>query len=250
MRTALVTGAGHRLGRAMAFALGQKGWSVGVHYNASREAAEEVVRAIAAAGGKADAFRADLSKESDVAGLMGKVKGALGPLSLLVNSASLFENDDIDTMTRASWDAHFDVNLRAPVKLAQDFAKQAPRGADALIVNILDQRVLKPTPQFLTYSASKAALFAMTVTLAQALGPRGVRVNGVGPGPTLRNARQTDADFRRQNESTVLGRGAEPADIVGALFYLIDAKAVTGQMIAVDGGQHLAWMTPDVLVKE
>lgn len=250
MKTALVTGAGHRLGRAMALALGQRGFSVAVHYNASREAAEEVARAIIAAGGKADAIRADLSKERDVSGLIAQAKAALGPLSLLVNSASIFERDDIDTMTRSSWDAHFDVNLRAPVKLAQDFASQAPRDADALIVNLIDQRVLKPTPQFLTYSASKAALFAMTKTLAQALGPRGIRVNAIGPGPTLRNARQTEADFRRQNEATVLGRGADPADIAGALLYLIDAKAVTGQMIAVDGGQHLAWMTPDVLVNE
>lgn len=250
MRAALITGAGHRLGRAMALALGHKGWAVGVHYNASREAAEDVVAAIKGGGGRAEGFRADLSREHEVAGLIARARNAIGPLSLLVNSASLFENDDIDTMTRASWDAHFDVNLRAPVKLAQDFAKQAPRDADALVVNLIDQRVLKPTPQFLTYTASKAALFAMTKTLAQALGPRGVRVNGIGPGPTLRNARQTDADFRRQNESTVLGRGADPADIAAALFYLIDAKAVTGQMIAVDGGQHLAWMTPDVLVNE
>ncbi len=250
MKTALVTGAGHRLGRAMALALAQRGWAVAVHYNTSREAAEEIVRAIVGAGGKADVLRADLAKESEVAGLVAKAKSALGPLSLLVNSASLFENDDIDTMTRASWDQHFDVNLRAPVKLVQDFAKQAPRDQDALVVNLIDQRVLKPTPQFLSYTASKAALFAMTKTLAQALGPRGVRVNGIGPGPTLRNARQSDEDFRRQNEATVLGRGADPADIVGALFYLIDAKAVTGQMIAVDGGQHLAWMTPDVLVNE
>lgn len=250
MRTALVTGAAHRLGRAMALALAQRGWAVAVHYNTSREAAEEIVRAIVGAGGKADVLRADLAKESEVAGLVAKAKSALGPLSLLVNSASLFENDDIDTMTRASWDQHFDVNLRAPVKLAQDFAIQAPRDQDALVVNLIDQRVLKPTPQFLSYTASKAALFAMTKTLAQALGPRGVRVNGIGPGPTLRNARQSDEDFRRQNEATVLGRGADPADIVGALFYLIDAKAVTGQMIAVDGGQHLAWMTPDVLVNE
>lgn len=250
MRTALVTGAGHRLGRAMALALGQRGFAVGVHYNASRDAAEEVVRAIAAGGGKAQHFRADLSKEAEVGDLVAKVSAALGPLSLLVNSASLFEHDDIDTMTRASWDAHFGVNLRAPARLSQDFAKQAPHGADALIVNLLDQRVLKPTPQFLSYSASKAALFAMTKTLAQALGPRGVRVNGIGPGPTMRNARQTESDFRRQNEATVLGRGAEPADIVAALAYLIDARAVTGQMIAVDGGQHLAWMTPDVLVNE
>ncbi|MGF1543955.1 MAG: SDR family oxidoreductase [Parvularculaceae bacterium] len=249
-RAALVTGAGKRLGRAMAIDLGKAGFRVAVHYNRSADDAEDAVAEINAAGGDAVALRADLADESATGALIAAASAALGPVSLLVNSASAFENDDIDTMTRESWDLHVNANLRAPAKLAQDMARQAPTGADNLIVNIVDQRVLKPTPQFLSYTVSKAALFALTKTLAQGLGPRGVRVNAIGPGPTMKNRRQTDADWRAQNEATVLGRGATPDDIVGALRYLISAPAVTGQMIAVDGGQHLSWRTPDVLVNE
>ena len=248
MTAALVTGAGQRLGRAVALALGARGHAVGVHYNGSREAAEAVAAEIVRGGGRAVPLRADLGVEAETAALVGRAAAALGPLSVLVNSASLFENDDIDTMTAASWSAHLAVNLRAPALLAQEFARQAaPGGA---IVNLIDQRVLKPTPQFLSYSVSKAGLHALTRMLAQALGPRGIRVNAVGPGPTLRNARQSEEDFARQCAATVLGRGADPADVVAAVLYLVDARAVTGQMIAVDGGQHLAWATPDVLVGE
>lgn len=247
---ALVTGAGKRIGRAMALALGEAGYDVAVHYHAAEKDAEKVAAAIREQNRNALAIKCDFSQEQRVSQLIGTAKDALGPLSLLVNSASVFEYDDIASATRESWDRHLEVNLRAPFKLAQDFAAQAPDSADNLIVNILDQRVLKPTPQFLTYALSKSALHAFTTTLAQALGPRGVRVNAIGPGPTLKNPRQSEGDWRRQNEATVLGRGALPDDIVQALFYLISARAVTGQMIAVDGGQHLAWRTPDVLVKE
>lgn len=250
IKTALVTGAGLRLGRAMALALAGRGYAVAVHYNRSEAPAKEVADAIVSKGGRAATLGADLSKEAETAALVARANAALGPLTLLVNSASVFEADDIASMTRASWDAHLETNLRAPAKLAQDFAAQAPAGQNNLIVNIVDQRVLKPTPQFLSYTVSKAALHALTKTLAQALGPYGVRVNAIGPGPTLKNARQSDEDWRRQNASTVLGRGATPDDIAGALLYLVDATAVTGQMIAVDGGQHLAWKTPDVLVSE
>ncbi len=249
-RAALVTGAGDRLGKAMALALGAQGYAVAVHYNRSADRAKAVADAVIAQGGAAAALQANLSKETETAGLFDKATSALGPVGLLVNSASRFEPDEIDTMTRESWDAHIETNLRAPVKLIQDFAAQAPAGEDSLAVNIIDQRVWKLTPQFLSYTTSKAALFTLTQTLAQALGPRGVRVNAIGPGPTLRNPRQSEGDWRRQNEATVLGRGATPDDIVGALFYLIGAKAVTGQMIAVDGGQHLSWRTPDVLISE
>lgn len=245
---ALVTGAGKRLGRAMALALGEAGYNVAVHYNSSATEAQEVASLIAAKGRKSAAVKADLSREAETAKLVGEAKKALGPLTLLVNSASLFENDDVETMTRASWDAHMETNLRAPLKLSQDFAAQAPK--ESLIVNIIDQRVWKPTPQFLSYTASKAALYALTITLAQALGPKGIRVNAIGPGPTMRNARQSEEDWKRQNAATILGRGADPADIVAALLFLANAPAVTGQMIAVDGGQHLAWKTQDVLVKE
>ncbi len=245
---ALVTGAGKRIGRALALTLAEAGHDVAVHYNASKDGADEVVSLIEAKGRKAVALSADLSKEEDTRMLTARAADALGPLSVLVNSASVFEHDDIESMTRESWDLHMQVNTRAPVKLAQDFAAQAPR--DSLIVNLIDQRVLKLTPQFLSYTASKSALYTLTKTLAQGLGAKGVRVNAIGPGPTLKNPRQSDDDWARQNEATVLGYGAEPDDICGALLYLLSARSVTGQMIAVDGGQHLAWRTQDVLVQE
>ncbi|MBN9553213.1 MAG: SDR family oxidoreductase, partial [Alphaproteobacteria bacterium] len=171
----------------------------------------------------------------------------LGPLPALVNSASLFENDDWRSASRQSWDAHMETNLRAPFVLSQNFARQVPgKGA---IVNIIDQRVLKPTPQFVSYSLSKAGLYWLTTTLAQALGPA-IRVNAVGPGPTMRNARQSEEDFARQRDATILKRGAEPGDVAQAVRYLLEAEAITGQMLAVDGGQHLIWQTPDVRVGE
>jgi NAD(P)-dependent dehydrogenase (short-subunit alcohol dehydrogenase family) len=166
-------------------------------------------------------------------------------LTALVNNASVFESDTIHTMTRASWDKHIETNLRAPLVLAQAFAEQLPEGAEGGIVNLLDQRMLKPTPQFLSYGVSKAGLHWLTVTLAQALAPR-IRVNAVAPGPTLKNERQSEAHFKRQQMSTILGRGATPDDVATATRYLLEASAVTGQMIAVDGGQHLVWRTADV----
>ncbi len=247
---ALVTGAGKRIGRALALSLADAGYDVAVHYNSSKAEAGAVVAEITAKGRKAAAVKADLSVEKDVAALTGKATAALGPLSLLVNSASAFEHDDIASMTRDSWDLHMEVNLRAPTKLSQDFAAQIKPGAGNQIINIIDQRVLKLTPQFLSYTASKSALWTLTQTLAQALGPKGVRVNAIGPGPTLKNARQSEDDWRRQNEATILGHGAGPEDICSALAYLLSARSVTGQMIAVDGGQHLGWKTPDALVKE
>ena len=249
-RAALVTGAGKRVGKAMALALAEAGFDVAVHYRSSSGEAEAVVREIQTKGRRAVAVQADLGKETETAKLVQIACEAVGPLTLLVNSASVFEHDDIETMTRDSWDKHIEANLRAPLKLAQDFAAQAPQGANNQIVNIVDQRVLKLTPQFLSYTTSKAALYTLTTTLAQALGPKGVRVNAIGPGPVLKNPRQSDDDWKRQNEATILGHGATPDDIVGALLYLVSATSVTGQMIAVDGGQRLAWQTPDVLVKE
>ena len=247
IRTVLVTGAAKRLGRAIALHLAGEGWNVAVHYHGSAEDAESAAKELRAKGVKAATFKADLSREEETAALIGRAAAALGPLTALINSASLFENDDWRSASRASWDAHMETNLRAPFVLSQAFARQVPdKGA---IVNIIDQRVLKPTPQFLSYSLSKAGLHWLTTTLAQALGPN-IRVNAVGPGPTLRNARQSEADFARQREATVLKRGAEPEDVAQAVHYLLSAEAVTGQMLAVDGGQHLIWQTPDVRVGE
>ena len=200
-------------------------------------------------GCHAAAVNADLTMEDDAQRLIERAHDTLGPLTALINNASIFESDTISTMTRESWDKHIEANLRAPLVLAQNFAEQLPAGREGAIVNLLDQRLLKPTPQFLSYGVSKAGLHWLTTTLAQALGPD-IRVNAIGPGPTMRNARQSEQDFARQRDATILGRGAEPEDVAKAVQYLLEADAVTGQMLAVDGGQHLIWQTPDVRVSE
>jgi len=245
VKTVLVTGAAKRLGRAIVLYLAHAGWDVALHYNSSEADARDAADAIRDWGRRVALLRADLGSEEETAGLIARATAELGPLGALVNCASLFENDDWASATRTSWDKHLNVNLRAPFVLSQQFARALPEGAGGAIVNIVDQRVLKPTPQFMSYSLSKAGLYWLTTTLAQALGPR-IRVNAVAPGPTMINARQSEADFRRQREATVLGTGAEPDDVCAAVQYLLEAKAVTGDMIAVDGGQHLIWKTPDV----
>jgi NAD(P)-dependent dehydrogenase (short-subunit alcohol dehydrogenase family) len=249
MKNVLVTGAAKRLGRAIALDLGSAGWNVALHYKTSAEDAEAAAAQIRGHGVTAALLQADLAREAESETLVGRAARAIGPLTALVNSASIFENDDWNSATRASWDLHMEVNLRAPLALSQRFAAQLPDGAAGNIVNIIDQRVLKPTPQFLSYSLSKAGLHWLTTTLAQGLAPA-IRVNAVGPGPTLRNERQSEADFARQRDATILGHGADPADICAAVRYLLDAPSVTGQMIAVDGGQHLIWQTPDVQGRE
>ena len=249
MKNVLVTGAAKRLGRAIALDLAAAGWNVAIHYNGSAADAEEVAAEIRAKGCKGALVQADFAREEETATAVPAAAKAIGPLTALINSASLFENDDWRSATRQSWDDHMEANLRAPFLLAQMFAKQLPREEKGNIINIIDQRVLKPTPQFLSYSLSKAGLYWLTTTLAQGMGPN-IRVNAVGPGPTLKNPRQSDADFNRQRDATILKHGADPADICGAVRYLLSADAVTGQMLAVDGGQHLIWQTPDVTVGE
>jgi NAD(P)-dependent dehydrogenase (short-subunit alcohol dehydrogenase family) len=252
---ALVTGAGRRLGRAMALYLAGRGYDVAFHYATSQDEAETAAGAARALGVRAVTLQADLLSEDAVRSLVPAAAKALGgPLNVLVNNASIFEYDNIRTGTRESWDRHIESNLRAPVALTQDFAAQvsgpttsgAEPVASALVVNMLDQRVLKLTPEFMSYTIAKMGLWAFTRTAAQALGPA-VRVNAIGPGPTLKGARQTDAHFAAQRAATILQRGADPEDITAALGYLLDAKAVTGQLICVDGGQHLGWRTPDIL---
>ena len=215
-KAALVTGAGQRIGAAIARMLGAEGWAVAVHFrNAAREA-ESVVAAIAAAGGRAVAIGTDLAQESEAQALVPRAVEALGPLGCLVNNASLFERDSALGATRASWDAHLATNLRAPFVLMQNFARQLPADASGSIVNILDQRVWNLTPHFVSYTLSKAGLWTLTQTMALALAPR-IRVNGIGPGPTMRSPRQSDEQFRRQERAMPLGRGATPEEIGRAI---------------------------------
>lgn len=240
-RAALVTGAAHRIGRAIALDLAAQGWAVAVHYYRSAEAAEELVQRIAADGGGAVALRADLTDEAASAGLIARAGEALGPLGCLVNSASSFERDEIDNVTRESWDAHLEPNLRAPFVLAQGFAASLPAGRCGVIINLLDQRVWNLTPHFISYTVSKSALWTLTRTLALALAPR-IRVNGIGPGPALPSARQNAEQFAKQCASVPLGRGPSLDEICQAVRFLLAAGSMTGQMIALDGGQHLGWV--------
>ncbi|WP_417588502.1 SDR family oxidoreductase [Pararhodobacter oceanensis] len=254
-KAALITGAGRRLGRAMALYLAGRGYDVALHYAASADEAEETAQAAREIGVRAVTLQADLLDEAATAALIPAATQALGPLSVLVNNASIFDYDTIHSATLDSWNRHIGSNLRAPFVLTQGFAAQAPEaGIDAagepiatsLVINMIDQRVRKLTPEFMTYTIAKMGLWAMTQTTAQALAPQ-IRVNAIGPGPTLQGARQSDSHFARQRQHTVLGRGSNPKDITAALGYFLDAPAVTGQLLCVDGGQHLAWQTPDIL---
>lgn len=244
--TALVTGAARRIGREIALALAEDGWSVALcirHDRSDRDAAE-VLAEIEAKGVRGLVLKADLRDLVAVEKLIPEAAAALGPVALLVNNASVFEQDDAESMTPASWDEHMTVNLRAPVFLAQALARQIPAGGGN-VVNIIDQRVWRPNPTFLSYTLSKMALWDMTRVLAQALAPA-IRVNGVGPGPTLANTLQSQADFEHEVQATILRRGTSPQEICAAIRFILASPAMTGQMIALDGGQHLAWETPDV----
>lgn len=258
MAVALVTGAGKRLGRAMALYLAERGYDLAVHYARSAEEAAEVVDTARTLGVKAEAFQADLLDEAQTDALVPAVCAAFdSPLTCLVNNASIFEYDRLDNATRASWDRHFDSNLRAPFILTQAMAAQVPAArADengellpqGLVVNMVDQRVRKLTPEFMTYTLAKMGLWTFTQTAALALAPN-VRVNAIGPGTTLIGARQTQDHFDAQRAKSILQRGANVSDITAALGFFLDSPAVTGQLICSDGGQHLAWQTPDIINK-
>ena len=239
---ALVTGAARRIGRTLALTAARAGYDVVVHHRHSDADADETVREIAALGRRALALAADLDADD----LQPLIAAAPEPLALLVNCASLFDDDRIQTLTTGGWDAAIATNLRAPVLLSQAFAAALPADRQGLIVNIIDQRVLRPTPQFFSYAVSKAALWAATQMMAQGLAP-GIRVNAIAPGPTLPSIHQSPAAFDAETAAVILGHGASPDEIGQALAYLIDAPSVTGQMIAVDGGQHLSWRTPDII---
>ena len=236
---ALVTGGARRLGRVLAATAAEAGYDVAIHVRSVDDDAEAAAAEVRAKGRKAALVTCDLRKESTTVALVGEAEAELGPMTLLVNSASVFEQDAFADMNRASWDLHMETNLRAPLVLAQAFARRLPADREGLVVNVLDQRVWRPTADFFSYSLSKAALWEATRMLAIALAPR-VRVNGIGPGPTLPSIHQDAVAFEAEARATLLGRAVPPAEIAGALRYLIDAQAVTGQMIAVDSGQHLS----------
>jgi NAD(P)-dependent dehydrogenase (short-subunit alcohol dehydrogenase family) len=237
---ALVTGAAKRIGRFIALDLAAHGWRIAVHYHRSAVEAQTVVAEIERGGGTATAIAADLAREDESASLVTRAARTIGPLSALINNASVFESDRVRTATRASWDLHMEVNLRAPFVLTQEFARNLPPAARGNVINILDQRVWNLTPFFTSYTLSKVGLWTLTQTLAMALAPD-IRVNAVGPGPTLPSQRQTEEGFRRQWAALPLARQVQPEEIAAAIRFILDAPAVTGQMIAVDAGQHLGW---------
>lgn len=240
---ALVTGAGRRIGAALATAAADAGFDVLIHYHKSRREAEALASALVGQGRKAIPIGADLADPDTPRTL---ATAAPGPLTLLVNSASEFIDDRVGAIDGQDFDRMLAVNLRAPVLLSQAFAAALDAGRQGLIVQLTDQRVWRPTPQYFSYSLSKSALWAATKTLAQALAPR-IRVNAIGPGPTLPSIHQAPGEFESEAAAVPLGHGPQVEELGAALRYLIDAPSVTGQMIAVDGGQHLAWRTPDVL---
>lgn len=248
-RRALVTGAARRVGRAIALDLAAHGWEVAVHCHRSQADGADVVAAIEANGGTATLVSADLSDEAASAEVVTQATAALGPLSLLVNNASLFEEDDFASADRASWDRHMSANLRAPLVLAQTFVAQLPSGVPGNIINIIDQRVWRLTPKFFSYTISKAGLWTLTQTMAQALAPA-VRVNAIGPGPVLPSTRQDTDSFAAQVAALPLQRRAELDEICAAIRFILETRSMTGQMIALDGGQHLSWQTPDALIQE
>ena len=241
----LVTGGAQRIGAAIVRDLAAHGHAVAIHCNSSRAAADSLAGEGIYAGGTAHVVAADLTDRDAAGRLLAAAAALVGPIGLLVNNASLFDEDDALAFDWETWDRHFAIHLQAPVALTRAMADALPENADGLVVNLIDQRVWRLTPRFFSYTLSKSALWTATQTLAQTLGPR-IRVNAIGPGPTLMNSRQDPTDFQKQIDGLILRRGADLAEFGATIRYLWEARSVTGQMIALDGGQHLAWQTPDV----
>ncbi|MEE9922543.1 short chain dehydrogenase [Brucella anthropi] len=241
----LVTGGARRIGKAIVEDLAAHGFPVAIHYNHSIDEGAALAASINEQGGKACVVRADLSSESDIRNLVQDASHQIGPIQLLVNNASLFEDDRIGQLDMTLWDKHFAIHLKAPVLLAEEMAKALPDGEEALVVNVIDQRVWKLNPNFFSYTLSKTALWNATRTMAQALAPQ-IRVNAIAPGPTLPSERQKPGDFEQQVEKLLLQRAPELSEFGRTVRYFWESRSVTGQMIALDGGQHLAWETPDI----
>jgi NAD(P)-dependent dehydrogenase (short-subunit alcohol dehydrogenase family) len=243
---ALVTGAARRIGLAIAGRLAREGRPVVLHSSPrSAEEAELAAQAIRAQGGRAAVAIADLADAAATQGLVDFASRAFGPLTLLVNNASIFEVDDAQDFSLERYERQMAINLRAPLLLARDFAAALPEGREGAIVNMIDQRVWRLTPRYFSYTLAKSALWTATRTMAQAFAPR-IRVNAVGPGPVFPNEALGDREFEIEARGVPLGHAADVSGVVDAVVFLARAKSVTGQMIAVDSGQHLAWRTPDV----
>lgn len=249
IKSALVTGGAKRIGRAICETLAEAGYALAIHYNRSQEQAEALAAQLRERGAGAVAVQADLTDTQAVRALVAHAGSDIGPLGLLVNNASIFENDDFSMDDEDLWDAHFDIHVKAPAILTASLARQLQEGTQGLVVNMIDQRVLKPNPRFASYTLSKNTLWTATKTMAQRFAPH-MRVNALGPGPTLPGARQHDSAFDAQVEALPMKTGPEPSDFGRSILYLADMPSITGQMITLDGGQHLAWETPDLLVRE
>jgi NAD(P)-dependent dehydrogenase (short-subunit alcohol dehydrogenase family) len=243
--TALVTGGAKRIGAAIVRDLAAQGYAVAIHCNRSADEANALAAEINDAGGRAIVVRGDLADADAVARILPAAVAALGPLTLLVNNASVFLKDTFGRLDKGVWETQFDINLRAPVFLAEAFAAQLAKGSDGNIVNMIDQRVLKLTPEMPSYTLTKAALWAATTTLAQALAPN-IRVNGIGPGPTFPNP-YSGGVMNKEVDGIALGRPVDPADFGRAIRFLVETPSITGQLLLLDSGQHIGWKTPDIV---
>ena len=246
VRTALVTGGGARIGKAIVRDLAAHGWAVAIHANSSTASAEAEAARIAGDGGRAAVIQADLADLDAVRTILRQANDKLGPVTLLVNNAGILLKDALGELDAQIWETQFAVNLRAPVFLAEAFAAQLPDDHEGNIVNMIDHRVLKLRPDMTSYTLAKSALWTATRTLAQALAPQ-IRVNGIGPGPVLPNPHEGEAGLADEAEGTPLERPVDIADFGRAIRFLVETRSMTGQMLALDSGQHLAWRTPDII---
>ena len=245
----LITGGALRIGEAIALFFAQKKWNIGIHYNTSKKEALKLQKKILSFGVKCCIVKSDLSDDKNVAKLFSKIKKQLGKINCLINSASVFENDEVENINIKKWNLHFDVNLKAPALLSGEFAKQQNITKSNLI-NIVDQRVLKITPYFLSYTLSKIALNGLTKMLAMKLAPK-IRVNAIAPGPVLKNKRQSENHFKKQYKNTILQQKVSTDDICKTIEFIINNQSITGLTIPVDSGQNLGWKTPDLInIKE
>jgi NAD(P)-dependent dehydrogenase (short-subunit alcohol dehydrogenase family) len=241
----IITGGATRIGAAISKKLSGPGIEMVIHYNKSKSSAEKLKKELSKSKTKVYLVKGDLSKEKDVKKIVKFAKSKLKYFDCLVNNASLFENDKIENFTTNSWGRHLRTNLRAPALLSKEFAKNT-KSSNNNIINIIDQRIFKLTPFFFSYTISKTGLYTLTKTSAMSLAPN-IRVNGIAPGPTLKNKKQTEKHFRKQYLATPLKRQVDLKEICNAVDFLINNRSITGQVLAIDSGQNLNWQTPDIM---